>query len=781
MQGRPPDPRRRGLAASVAIAGLVLASFGASVPAAADSVDPTTATFHPNTVLTFDVPRLDHPPRIDGRLDDPVWRSAVHLTHFTEVEPGDNIAPPVKTDVMFAYDSDNLYIAFDCHDSDPAAIRASITDRDHIFQDDIAGVIIDTFHDQQNGDEFFVNPHGVQGDLKRTRNGEDSSYDVVWYSAAHIGKGGWTAEMALPFRSLRFPDAPEQKWGIHILRVRPRTSREQMSWAPIPRDENCLFCCAGTMEGIRGVNRGRNLEVLPYAIASQTGELNGSNDASFNWINQAATGDAGVGVKYGLTPNYTLDATYNPDFSQIEADATQIDANQTFALFYAEKRPFFLEGADMFSSPVNVVYTRSINDPVVAGKFTGKSGPNTVAVMSARDENSPYIVPFEERSEAAGGGVTYSNIFRYKRDILTASYVGLIATDRRQEHGGGSNTTLGADTRIRFSESLSASATVEGSYTVEPNDTALSSGFDDIRFGSNKQYDSFFNGERFPGYAGRAEVDRDGRHYSAQLWYEDYSPTFRAETGFVTANDYRMAGFWNGYTFQLDDNRVLDRIEPQMDGGRKYNHGGQFKDTWIEPGIWVRFKGQTGIQTYYIWSEERFAGVLVPGIRRWTGNVSTNFTRYLSASGYWQYGHSVVRDRDNPRLGDQLTWGVETDLKPLSQIELDLNYDRFILNELNSGPEIAGTYVTRARLTYQFTNALFLRAVSEYVDASKSLSFDPLLSYKINPFTVFFIGSSHNFSEFQDDPSTPAVEVAQRGYRQTDRVFFVKLQYLFRM
>jgi hypothetical protein len=233
----------------------------------------------------------------------------------------------------------------------------------------------------------------------------------------------------------------------------------------------------------------------------------------------------------------------------------------------------------MFSSWINAVYTRSINDPILAGKFTGKQGKNTIAIMGAKDETSPYIIPFEEQSLGANGGKTFSTIARYKRDVLKASYVGLLATDRhRTDEGGGSNTTFGADAKLRFNEIVEWRAQVQGSYTTEPNAPELSADFDSLTFGKDKQYDSSFNGEKFGGVAMTTTLLRSARHWNGNVWYEDYSPTFRAENGFVTQNNYRMAGGWTDWMFYFDKSKWLERIEPQIEGYRKYNYDGVFKD-----------------------------------------------------------------------------------------------------------------------------------------------------------------------------------------------------------
>jgi hypothetical protein len=765
------------------------AENGAAENGAADGI-PDPATFTPNKDVIFHISRAGEKPKIDGKLDEPIWRTAVRLGNFSEISPGENIKPAVETEAYFTYDEDNIYVGFVCHDDDPNAIRATITDRDRIFRDDYIGIMIDTFRDQQNAYEFFVNPHGIQGDLRRTGGHEDGSYDAVWYSGGQIIDTGWTAEMSIPFRSLRFPDADSQSWGLHITRNRPRDSREQHSWVPISRDETCLFCNAGTINGLDGINQGKNLEILPYVIGSQYGEMDDSEDPNSAFTNDPAKGDAGLGLKYGITPNYTLDFTYNPDFSQIESDAAQIDVNSTFALFFPERRPFFQEGADIFDTKINTVYTRSINDPIMAGKITGKSGKTTIGYMAARDETTPYIIPFEESSQYAVDGRSYSNIVRVKRDILEDSFYGLIATDRRNETNGGSNTNLGFDTEVRFLEKYRVEAHVQGSYTKEPDDTLLSEEyeFEDIRFGDKKQYDSFFNGEEFTGYAAEVSLGRDARHWNFWTWYEEYSPTFRAENGFVRSNNYRTTGLWTGYMIYTDEGKYTERLQPQFNWGRRYNLDGQFKDEWMQPNIWVRFRKQTSMWMGYMMSKERFAGVMVDGIRRIQGNINTNFSALISGGMWAAVGHSIVRDDLDPRLGNQRSlefWGT---IKPTSQLQVNLNFSSFRMTELNdrtdpetdelvlTGDEIYDVYVARAKITYQFTKNLFFRVVTQYVDSDDLVEVDPLLSYKLNPFTVFFIGSSHNFMQIES--GIPGEEPA---YHQTDRVYFVKFQYLFRV
>jgi hypothetical protein len=739
---------------------------------AADSSQAGPA-FTPNTNLEATVPRISEAPTIDGSLDDPCWKEAVKLSNFCEISPGDNVKPPVETVALFAYDDDNFYFAFNCYEDDPSQIRASMVDRDEIFQDDFAGLMLDTFKDQKLAYEIFVNPYGVQGDLRRNYNSEDESFDMIWESAGRINSDGWTAEAAIPFRSLRFPDTYDQEWLVHILRIRPRDSREQHSWAPISRDSGCLFCQAGTLKGMQGVNRGKNLELLPYAMATESGTLNDEDDPRLGFENKNPGGEAGIGVKYGLTPNLTMDFTYNPDFSQIESDAAQVDVNTTFALFFPEKRPFFLEGRDIFDTD-NLIYTRSVNDPTGAAKLTGKVGKYTVGYVLARDDASPFIVPFEDNSEMALGGPSISNILRLKRDLFTDSYVGLIATDRQLSDG--SNSLLVMDGDIRFLENYRVSGQFGYSHTREPNDPALSSDFSDTTFGE-KKYTSIFDGESFFGRGLRLNLNRDARHFCFNVSYNDVSPTFRADNGFITNNDYRSAGLWTGVLFR-PNNKVFEIIEPEFNWGREYNYADVFKDTWIQPNIWLQLKKQTSVWLSYMWSHERFKNVLIEGIRKFEGNVDTKAAEMLSGGCSWRIARSVARSEDPPFLGHERYYELWGNIKPTSRFNLDVTYDYARMRRTASGPDVYNGYIARSRLNYQVSKRLFLRLVTQYNDFSARFEVDPLMSYKINPFTVFYLGSTHDYRDFSNDED---LDGQVKGFKKTDRQFFAKIQYLFRI
>jgi hypothetical protein len=309
-------------------------------------------------------------------------RAALPLT--IETYPRENQTPDVETTAYLVENGDQLLIAFDARDPEPESIRAYLRDRDSAFNDDFVGVILDTFNDQRRAFEFFINPLGVQMDLinDQVNNSESSSWDAIWDSAGQINERGFTAEMAIPFSQLRFPrTAGDQTWGIGVLRFRPRAQRVQISNNPQDRNLSCFLCQFDKFTGFANAEPGKALEVVPTLTATRTDSP--PLPPATATPGQLERGDfeteAGLGVRWGITPDLTLDLTLNPDFSQVEADVAQLEENTTFALSYPESRPFFLEGEDYYSSPLNAVFTRTVADPDVGVKFTGRTGDNTIA------------------------------------------------------------------------------------------------------------------------------------------------------------------------------------------------------------------------------------------------------------------------------------------------------------------------------------------------------------------------------------------------------------------
>ena len=486
-----------------------------------------TPTFLPEVTIS----RTAGDIHVDGDLTDPGWKGAARIDKFHENEPGDQIEPPVKTVARLAYDDSRLYVAVVCYDN-PADIRASLCDRDWIFEDDNVGFFLDTYGTAQWAYTLNVNPYGIQGDALWSRgHGEDDRFDLIFESSGKITDSGYQVEIAIPFSSLRFPNKPVQEWRMEIWRHHQREFHHQISWAAYDRDEDCWPCQWGFLMGIRDVKPGKGIEFIPSVLAYQAGSLLGEGvpDDPYDFVNDDPEAEVSLNARYAITSDITVEATVNPDFSQVEADAAQVDVNETFALSYSERRPFFQEGLDLFQSWSELVYTRSINDPSFAAKSTARIGEWSFAYLGARDEHSPIILPFEELSAVVSGGKSFSNIFRVRRSFGSDSHLGILATDRRYDDGG-SGSVVSFDTQLRLSKCFRLQALAVGSYTQEPDDTAGTSGLNDWLF--DGEHTAGFDGEDFGGYSWVANLEERARHLDFDISYWYRSPTYRSDNGF---------------------------------------------------------------------------------------------------------------------------------------------------------------------------------------------------------------------------------------------------------
>jgi len=725
--------------------------------------------FVPNQKPSIQVPRVEGTIQVDGDLDEPIWSQAVRANNFTEFRPGDQIKPPVETEVLLAYDTNNLYLGFIAAD-DPSTVRASLRDRDQVFADDWIGIFLDTYGDAAWAYELVMNPLGVQGDLRWTPNGEDTKFDIVFASRGKITARGYQVEAAIPFSSLRFPDRAEQSWKATFIRTQPRDSRRQYSWATISRDEPCFPCQFGTLEGIRGVRRATSLELLPSVTGSQFAARNLSQPGA-SLDSDKADAEVGLGARYSLTSSLTADATLNPDFSQVESDAAQIDVNTTFALFYAERRPFFQEGGDLFDTWIDAVYTRSINDPDGAVKLTGREGRTSIGYIGGRDEHTPIILPFEERSDVLVAGRSYSNILRVKQTFREDSFLGLLVTDQRLS-GGGSGTLLGGDGSYRFKKNYRIELQGVGSRTVEPTDAALSAGVRTARF-DDGMHTGALDGEDFWGHAAYASFERSARRLNFDFDYWETSPTFRAANGFVTQNDNQRSSFWIGNTSR-PNTRVLEEVQPSVSVGRVWNSDGEFKDEWLNPGFFMRFKKQIGFSSSYLFSNERFRSGYFGGIRRGNFEMWVDGYERVQPGFFVSRGRFIARNLAQPVLGDGVNVSSWATVKPLQRFVIEPEYAYSQLRHPDGGPFIFSGYILRSRFNYQFTREMFARVILQYNNFNDTFEIDPLLTYKVNPFTVFYAGSTHDFHELSSGAGS-------YDLKQTKRQYFAKLQYLFRI
>src|SRR6478672_6958511 len=412
--------------------------------------------FPPEKAQPVKLSLFSKPPVIDGKLDDEVWKSAAVFKDFYQWRPSDTAPASARTEMMAGYDSRFIYFAFHAYD-DPAKVRASVAKRDSIFDDDSIGLILDTFNDRRRAYELFFNPLGVQQDGFLTEGGNDDfSVDIVMESKGEVTSDGYTVEVAIPFKSLRYEAGKDKLWGLHILRQIKHVNGEQDSWMPISKDQSGLLSQAGHITGLEGISTERTLELIPSLTLSETGKRKKPVTAAQiaeggRFVNEPIKFDVGLTGKYSVTPRVTLDFAINPDFAQVESDQLVVTANQRFPIFFDEKRPFFLEGIDIFQTQIAAVHTRTIVDPDLAVKLTGKVDRNTFGLMVASD-NAPGNYSAEERLTADPRLIDKNasvGVLRLKRDIgKKDSYIGFLGTYRRFVDQY--NELGGIDTRLRI-------------------------------------------------------------------------------------------------------------------------------------------------------------------------------------------------------------------------------------------------------------------------------------------------------------------------------------------
>jgi hypothetical protein len=709
--------------------------------------------------------RIEEDIKMTGTLSDPRWKSSQPISISYEVDPKENTPAVQQTTVRIAYNARFVYFGFDCRDTEPSAIRAHITDRDKPWDDDFVMVILDTYGDYQRSYEFLVNPYGVQADLLRTSSNEDPSFDTIWESAAAMNDSGWTAEIAIPFKSLRFPSQPDQRWVAEFIRNIPRISRVQNSWIPVDRNNPCLPCQSGFIEGIKDVQSTSSIDLLPYIVGQQSGSVGDNSDPSSEFADGKITGRVGGGIRYSPSPDFAVEAVINPDFSQVESDAAQISVNSNFSLFYPEKRPFFLLGADMFQNRTQTFYSRTINNPLGAARIIGKSGSLSYAYLVSSDRNTPYIVPGEETSDYVASDVeSFSNVARARYELGGENFLGATLTTRNST--AAHNYLGGIDWSSKFWGNYYFRGEFFSSDTKELNDTILLS--DSRMFGSTG-HDATFNGEQFGGISANISLNRDAREYSFGLQYLDRSPGFQAQNGFVPNNNTRLLMISQDYTF-YPNNSWLDRWSLSLNSGLHYNYDGVHKETWAVPDINFQFKSQTNLNiSWFAVNDELYKNVMFDKILRTEISINSRPATYLTLSFDGAFGKFIKRN-DDPAMGRGHNVWITADVRPTSQLEISLSYSRARLSSVATGELYYDGYITRATGIYQFTKQLYLRLIGQYDEFNSALDIYPLFSYKLNPYTIFYAGSTYSLTDY----GTPF------GIHQTARQYFIKLQYLIR-
>ena len=753
-------------------------------------------------------PRLpDAEISIDGVVDEEAWVNAPVLTGFTQFDPVEGVPATQRTEARVLLTDDAIYFSVKAYDDVDGGVRATLGDRDSFgFSDDYVRFILDTFNDRRRGYVIMVNPLGVQqdglwvvggGGRRERRMGPpiDWNPDFVWDSDGEVFDWGYSVEVRLPLKSIKFREADVQDWGLQIERRIARNGYSE-SWAPVTANVANRMEQFGRLTGLQNLDAGLFLEINPVQTFSQQGVYDsGTGSLERGGID----GDFGLNLTYGITSNLTLDGTYNPDFSQVEADAGQIQVNERFALFLREKRPFFLEGTEIFRLPQQLVYTRSIINPVAGAKIQGKIGSFNAGFLSAVDDvASPDGLP-----ESAHPVV---NIFRLRRDLGTTSNIGMVYTDRSYT-GDRFNRVVGVDGRFQLNQRYTMSLLAAGSRNA---------------IGTS---------DRTSGSLVSAQFGRSGRNFQFDASLVDVTDDFVAGSGFIRRTGTTNLRSSVSYNFRGNPGDLIERWGPSVEMEGFWDHDAFWQRNWAEErrmrlGGSVSFRNNITIwgnysRSYFQFNPQDYDGLFAAA----PGGGSTPYfpdqslfqglnsgTLFIWVNPFDKVRSNVRVTRSETPLFDFITdtpvdiadsWSGNASLNLFltTNFSAELGVNHTSLFRQRDGSLYSSATIPRVRGQYQFSRALFFRAIVEYGSQergvlmtptagravsycsstscralqgseSNDFSIETLLSYEPTPGTVFFVGYSRRMEDMQ--------AFRFRDIRPEAEGVFMKLSYRFR-
>ncbi len=670
------------------------------------------------------IPRVKRPPTMADFLNGVPREAELVVTDFVQLDPGDGVPGSQPTTAYLSYDDKNIYVGWICKD-DPSKIRARIARRKAILMDDRVTINIDTFHDHRRSYFFDVNPYAIQMDGITTDGlGDDFSFETLWHSEAKIVADGYVVFQAIPFKSLRFPDTPKQTWGLALGRFIQRNN-ESVWWPHISRKALPSWVAQlGNMEGLENISSGRNIQVIPYGLGAVGRELNGGAYQTQRELR------AGVDAKAVINDALTLDLTANPDFSQVESDEPQVTVNKRFEVFFPERRPFFMENAQFFSTPEQIFHSRRIVDPTYGLRLTGKVDRWAIGVLTT-DDRAPK-------------DSTYDSVLSLQREILNDSHVRLMATARAAP--GNYHRVASLDPRIRPPQA--------GVLTGPGMSTDSTSG----------------QGNALSG--GLTYMDR---HWEFATKWTDRSEGFRSDLGFVPRVDIRELKQTIGYTWR-PNKRGLVSLGPQLRVLRNWNHAGTMQDWTVQPVFKVELPRMTQIVVGRDDSYELYRGL---GFRKSNNVVEANseWLKWLAFNTEIVKGESVnyyPATGLQPFLASGLDAQVGVTLRPTPRLRMDETY---LYSRLDG---VFRNHIARSKVNYQFTREFSLRLILDYngvgpnpvaaqMTQQKRVTADVLFTWLLHPGTALYVGYTDIHEGRQWAPVV-----------STGRQAFAKLSYLFR-
>lgn len=785
----------------------------------------------PEKAKAVTVSKFLKPPVIDGNLNEVEWQSASVLKDFYQIDPGDNSAPSKPTEVLLGYDSKFLYVAFRAYD-EPDKIRSTLAKRDNIFNDDYVGFYLDTFNDQRRAFEIFFNPLGIQGDGVITEGrGEDFSVDLLLESKGIIGPDGYTVEIAIPFKSLRYEAGKGKLWGAHFFRRIQRFNRELDSWMPFSRSISGNLIQEGHLTGLDGISTESTLELIPSLTLSQTsrfvrsfGIFPGTPAAVADpgrLVNEPILLEPGLTAKFTPSSALTLDLAINPDFAQVEADQLVVTTNQRFPIFFGEKRPFFLEGIDIFSTPISAVHTRAIVDPDVAVKLSGKRGRNTFGVMVASD-NGPGNLSANDRGELAicldRQALDPRVVCNNERFLDKNAYIGVLRLKR--DLGKGENTIGLIATTYNFIEKHNDLAGVDGRFRLDQQTTftfqLLGTTSRNFFYDPEQDRNNYRTGNAL-GYA--VDYISEGRNWGWELFGEGYTRDYRSDVGFfgrvntnfnsafvryntdpkpkatVISNHFHNFS-WIGYDFQgriqnwesefyvewrLPRNSYFSlAYEPAYERILEEEFGP--KRTATRQGAFFGPDDERSVQKHHFF---------VAGSSQYNKKIQFNGRAVLRVNhldldfgGGRKYPRvspaALLLGQDaplDPGAGNLFEFTGGVTYQPTNELKMSLNLVKQSLKRRDTKLMAFDVNILTFRGTYQFTRATFARAIVDYNTINSRMRAQLLAGWTPSPGTSFYVGYNDDLNFHELHPFTRDIVP---GFRRNGRTYFVKMSYLFR-
>ncbi len=713
------------------------------------------------------ITRAVGPIDIDGDLSDPGWRGAAEVDTWYETNPGDNVPAPVENRAWLTYDDRYLYAAFEFAEPDMKSLRAPFGDRDSPVEDaDYGGILLDTRNEAKAAILMLANPHNIQYDaITNDASGEDPSFDLYWDSATRIGQSAWFLEMRIPFSSLRYGTADPQTWGLLLYRNRPRQFRTQMFHVKLPRGSSCFICHEGKITGLAGLPHGGHYVLVPYSTLKHGGQPRGG--VAGMPIDSRSEAEVGLDAKWIPTASTAFDATINPDFSQVEADVAQISTNKRFALFYPEKRPFFLEGLDLFATPIQAVYTRQVTAPRWGARVTGELAGTAYTLLAAEDRGGgSVIIPGPESSRFADQDFSSKVVIGRARRDFGSGFASFLFTDREID-GGGFNRVAGPDFQWRPNGADRITGQLLLSQTDTPDLPAL---------------DEEWDGRELRSHALYLQWTRNTPHWDSALTYKDIGDDFRADLGFLPQVGVRDGRGVLGYTV-YPESGPLRNVHTYAVLREVEGRDGELLLRQVVPAIEAQ-----GLWNSYMNVEARFASIRV-GDRVFKYHYLWTVVQVSPSHAIGQislnavFGQAIDFDNARPGHGAEIT--LSSVLRPTDHLELVLDGGRQWLDVSPGGvsQRLFTDEVARVKATYTFSARSFLRLVMQRVRTDRDPALytfevaprfedftrSALFAYKINWQTVLFLG-------YGDDRR---LVNGSGGLAEIDRQLFLKVSYAF--